>query len=67
MTVYAAPYIRLTDGSVQLGEVKTRSFRELTELADARYSQDTLPEELRELYSKFSPAMDTWNIPNLKK
>ena len=67
MTVYAAPYIRLTDGSVQLGKVKTRSFRELTELADARYSQDTLPEELRELYSKFSPAMDTWNIPNLKK
>lgn len=65
-TVYCRPFIRFTDNTFALGEIRQTSFRDLLEQVDTRWSQEAIPENLQQLYLRFSDAMADWNIPNLK-
>jgi hypothetical protein len=70
MAVYGVPYIKLTDGSILLGDTVDYSLRDLVMLADEDALWQNLPTKataaLVSMYKAYKTVMSEWNIPNLK-
>jgi hypothetical protein len=67
--IHARAYVKLQDGTILYSAVKTSNLQTMVETVDNAAwtrlsgSQKTA---LRQMYSNFTEAMSTWNIPNLK-
>ena len=66
-TVYARAFIRFKDNSYAFSTVRSISFRELVEKADALWTEEAVPQNLQELYLRFEDTMKGWDVPNLKQ
>lgn len=67
--IHARAYVKLQDGTILYSAVKTSNLQTMVETVDNTAwtrlsgSQKTA---LKQMYSNFTEAMSTWNIPNLK-
>ena len=70
MPIYGVAYIKLTDGTVALGQVRQRSLQEQMEGVDAQWDNLTHAQRkgVLKMYKQptIKSVVDGWDVPNLK-
>ena len=66
--IYARAYVKLLDGTIVYGQVKTVTFRQLVMAVDGKWNSLTTvqQEALKAMYNTFKAEMASWQIPNIK-